>query len=62
MGLDREATTALLLARATGADFSRTLMLGRQRMHIQPRDLAAAFGTAGLELPLRPGARAARLA
>lgn len=50
MGLDREATTALLLARASGADFTRTLMLGRQRMHIQPRDLAAAFGTAGLEL------------
>lgn len=52
MGLDREATTALLLARAGGADFSRPLMLGRQRMHIQARDLAAAFGTAGLDLPL----------
>ena len=52
MGLDREATTALLLARSAGADFTRPLMLGRQRMHIQPRDLAAAFSTAGLDLPL----------
>jgi hypothetical protein len=51
MGLDREATTALLLARSAGADFTRPLMLGRQRMHIQPRDLAAAFASAGLELP-----------
>ncbi len=52
MGLDREATTALLLARSAGAEFSRPLMLGRQRMHIQPRDLVAAFATAGLDLPL----------
>ncbi len=59
MGLDREATTALLLARSSGADFTRSLMLGRQRMHIQPRDLAAAFAGTGLELPLD---RARRLA
>jgi hypothetical protein len=51
MGLDREATTALLLARSAGADFTHPLMLGRQRMHIQPRDLSAAFATAGLDLP-----------
>lgn len=50
MGVDREAVSALLLARATGASFERTLMLGRQRMHIQPTDLTAAF--TGLRLQL----------
>lgn len=51
MGVDREAVSALLLARASGAAFDRTLMLGRQRMHIQPGDLSAAFAGLGLDLP-----------
>lgn len=50
MGIDREAVTALLLASASGASFERPLMLGRQRMHIQPNDLRAAFTKVGLEL------------
>jgi hypothetical protein len=57
MGLDREATTALLLARTSGASFDRPLMLGRQRLHMRPADLRAAFSK--LELPLsRTQARA----
>lgn len=57
MGVDREAVSALLLARASGASFDRTLMLGRQRMHIQPGDLSAAFAGLGLDLA-RPRAKA----
>ena len=34
MGLDVNGTQFLLMARASGVDFSRTAMIGRQKMHL----------------------------
>lgn len=39
MGFERHATRYLIRANANGADFSRTLMLGRQGMHLSAEDL-----------------------
>lgn len=36
MGFDVNGVKALLLARATGVDFSRTAMIGRQRLNLTP--------------------------
>jgi hypothetical protein len=50
VGVDREAVTALLLARSGGVSFEHPLMLGRQRLHMQWRDLQATFSKVGLDM------------
>jgi len=49
MGLDINGTQFLLHAKAQGADFSRTAMIGRQGLYLKPADfraLLARFGVA----------------
>jgi hypothetical protein len=47
MGLNREALGLLALARASGADFSRVLMAGRQKLTVDSAQLAQFFSQRG---------------
>lgn len=47
MGLNREALGLLALARASGADFSKVLMAGRQKLTVEPAQLAQFFSQRG---------------
>ena len=48
MGLDENGSRFLLYARRAGVDFQRTLMIGRQGLHLPPAKLAAMLSEFGL--------------
>jgi hypothetical protein len=50
MGIDPHATRFLLAAQATGANFERTLTIGRQQLYMDSRSLRRAFQLQGIEL------------
>lgn len=49
VGLDVHGTRFLLYARLLGVDYSRTLMIGRQGLHLKPADLRANLARFGFE-------------
>jgi SAM-dependent methyltransferase len=57
MGLDVNGVRLLLAARARGARFDRTLMIGRQQLNVYPAQLRALLAAAGLPTAAfeRPG-------
>lgn len=42
MGIDKNGARFLLYAKLSGVDFSSTMMIGRQSLHLKPSELAAA--------------------
>lgn len=49
MGFDINGTRFLFMARASGVDFSRTAMIGRQKMHLLPQDMHALLENYGYQ-------------
>ena len=49
MGFDIHGTRFLLYAKRLGVDYSRTLMIGRQGLHLRPADLRANLARLGFE-------------
>lgn len=52
MGLDTNGTRFLLAAKEAGVDFSQFAMLGRQKMHLFPRDFQILLNGFGYQLDL----------
>lgn len=50
MGLDINGTRFLLYCRTLDVDFTRTAMIGRQNLHLRPRDLNSVFESFGLKV------------
>lgn len=48
MGLDANGTRYLLYLRLLGVDFTRTAMIGRQRLHLEPSQLRDSFRSLGM--------------
>ena len=49
MGFDINGTRFLFMAKASGVDFSRTAMIGRQKMHLLPQDMHALLENYGYQ-------------
>src|SRR4029077_20777431 len=48
MGLNHTGTRLLMYARSCGVDFDRTIMIGRQGLHVDKSTLAANFAAFGM--------------
>jgi hypothetical protein len=50
LGIDANGAAFLALAYASGADFTRTCMVGRQGLFLSPKDLLSSFASVGVAL------------